>query len=431
MADAYTTFAGIGAVGAANVWIAAKMIKLLQRNLVLQKGADPYPLESKMGKTLRVIRVERLSLPTSPLVEYVTPPTNAFVLTNVDVTVEQWGLVAAFSDMIELTVKEPTVSTAIDRVSMAMKETFEREDANVLMGATNVTFPGVVTTRSGLVATDVFSTALAITIKTKLAMRGAPKYSPDGSYLCFMQPPHTAAVLASDQVFQQASNFAKEKRLEFGYVGMWMGLDCVEGNFLPIYVGVPQADTAAVTAVKARYTVGFSGTLTTANYQLKVVAREITTDYERRISVQTGNVAVTSPGSVAVQMPSSTNYVYDVYMTQAGGTTAYLVASRQAASSTFTITNAPAGTEAVAPVSPANGIYVYPGFVCGAGAYGTCTLNGMSLQTGVTPKGPSDSDPLWQRRKFGAKACRKTFILENAFLERFETASAIAPPLAA
>jgi N4-gp56 family major capsid protein len=431
MADAYTTFAGVGSVGAANVWITAKMIKLLQRNLVLQKGADQYTLESKMGKTLRTIRVERLSLPTSPLVEYVTPPTNAFVLTNVDVTVEQWGIVAAFSDMIELTVKEPTVSTAIDRVSMAMKETFEREDANVLMGATNVTYPNLVIARSGLTATDVFSTPLAITIKTKLAMRGAPKYSPDGSYLCFMQPPHTAAVLASDQVFQQASNFAKERRLEFGYVGMWMGLDCVEGNFLPIYVGVPAVDTAAITAVKAKYTVGTAGTLATANFQIKVVAREVSTDYERRLSVQTGNIAVTSPGSIAVQFPSSTNYVYDLYMTQAGGNTTFLVASRQAASSTFTITAAPAGTEAVAPVSPANGIYVYPGFVCGSGAYGTCTLNGMSLQTGVTPKGPSDSDPLWQRRKFGAKACRKTFIVENAFLERFETASAIAPPLAA
>lgn len=431
MADAYTTFAGIGSVGAANVWITAKMYQLLMRNLVIQKGAEQYSLVQKMGKTLRTIRVERLYLPTAPLVEGVTPPTNAFVLSNVDVTVEQWGIVAAFTDMVDLTVREPTVSTAIDRVSMAMKEMMEREDANVLMGATNVTYGKAATSRGGLAATDVFDTALAITLKTKLAMRGANKFSPDGSYLCFMQPPHTAAVLASDQVFQQASNFAKERRLEYGYLGMWMGLDCVEGNFLPIYVGVPAPDTGAITTTKAKYTVGTSGTLATANYQIKVVAREITTDYERRLSVQTGNIAVTSPGSIAVQFPSSANYVYDLYMTQAGGTTAYLIQSRQLASSTYTITTAPAGTEAVAPASPANGVYVYPGFVVGKGAYGTCTLDGMSLQTGVTPKGPSDSDPLWQRRKFGAKVARKTFIIEQGAIERFECGSAIAPPLAA
>ena len=50
----------------------------------------------------------------------------------------------------------------------------------------------------------------------------------------------------------------------------------------------------------------------------------------------------------------------------------------------------------------------------------------MSLQTFVTPKGSSDSDPLAQRRKVGAKYMRKSFILDNDFIERFETSSGIA-----
>ena len=198
-----------------------------------------------------------------------------------------------------------------------------------------------------------------------------------------------------------------------------MGIDWILGNFLPVLVGVAVPDTAAISATKAKYTIGTSGTMATANFQIKVVAREITTDYERRISQQTGNIAVVSPGSLAVQMPSSTSYVYDVYCTLAGATTAYLVASRQAASSTFTITAAPAGTEAVAPASPASGVNVYPGFVVGNGAFGTCVLNGMALQTFITPKGPSDSDPLAQRRKVGAKFMRKSFILDNDWIERF------------
>jgi hypothetical protein len=315
---------------------------------------------------------------------------------------------------------------------MAMKETSEREDAEVLMGATNVTFPGVVTTRSGLAATDVFNTALAISVNTKLEMRGAHKYMDNGGYyMGFMQPPHKAAVLGSDQTFQQASNFAQQERLMYGRVGMWMGVDWIMGNFLPVYVGVAAATTAAATATKAQYTVGTSGTLATANYQLKVVGREIVKGRERRLSVQTGNIAVTSPGSIAVVMPSSANYSYDVYLTQAGGTVAYLIASRQAAGSTYTITTAPAGTEAVAPESPALAINVYPGFVLGKGAFGTCTLNGMSLQTFTTPKGASDSDPLAQRRKVGAKYMRKSFILDNNFIERFETSSAFAAAIPA
>ena len=423
MADSYTTFAAM-VNDAPNVYISMKMLELLQRWLVLQKIADPYPLENKMSKTLRVVRVNRLSLPQTPLVEGVTPDSSSLTLSNVDVTVEQWGIICTLTDVLELTVKHPMLQIALERVSMAMKETAEREDANVLMAATNVTYPGVVAGRATLAATDVFNTAMAVTMKAKLSMRGAPKYS-DGQYMAIIQPPHEASLLASDSVFQQASNFAKQARLEYGYVGMWMGFDCIVGNFLPVYVGVAAPTTAAVSATKAQYTVGLSGTLSTANYIIEVVGREVVTDYERRLSVPSANIAVTSPGSIAVKMPSSVNYTYDVYMSAAGGTVLYKVASRQAASSTYTITTDPVGNELTAPVSPALGISVYPGFVVGKGAFGTCILNGMSLQTFTTPKGASDSDPIAQRRKVGAKYMRKSFILDNDFIERFETSSGI------
>ncbi len=430
MADAYTTFA-LMANDAPNVYITMKMIELLERILVIQKVSDPFPLESGNSKTLRVIRVKRVSLPTAPLVEGITPPTTNLELENVDVTVEQWGLVVGLTDVVELTVKHPMLNIAIQRVAMAMKETTEREDAQVLMAATNITYPGVVTTRSGLAATDVFNTALAITINAKLEMRGAPKYMPDGQYMGLFQPPHKASVLGSDQTFQQASNFSRVEKLEYGYVGPWMGIDWILGNFLPVFVGVAAATTASTTATKSQYTVGTSGTLATGNYQLEVVGREVTTNYERRLSVQTGNIAVTSPGSIAVTTPTSVNYVYDIYLTQVGATVPYLVASSVPANQTFTITTAPAGTERVAPTAPALGISVYPGFVLGKGAFGVCTLNGMALQTFVTPKGPSDSDPLAQRRKVGARYMRKGFILDNAFIERFETSSALAATIPA
>jgi len=432
MPDAYTTFAAL-ANDAPNVWLSQKMIELLNRILVLDKIADAYPLEQKNSKTLRVVRVERLALPTTQLVEGVTPFTNALTLTNVDVVCEQWGLVVLLTDVLELTVRHPMMNIAIERATMAMKEAAEREDAVVLMAGTNVSYPGAVTVRSGLAATDVFSTALAITINAKLEMRGAPKYMPDGQYMGVFQPPHKAAVLASDQTFQQASNFARVAKLEYGYVGPWMGIDWILGNFLPMYVGVAAPDAAAATATKGQFAASTTGgSLASGNYQIKIVAREVTTNYERRLSQQSANIAVTGPtGSIAVTLPTSTNYVYDIYMTQVNATTAYRVATLQAASSTYTIQTAPAGTEAVAPVSPATGVSVYPGFVCGRGAFGTAVLNGMSLQTFVTPKGPSDSDPLVQRRKVGAKFMRKSFILDNAFLERFETSSALAATIPA
>lgn len=425
MADVYTTFAGTIANDAPNIYITRRMFELLERILVIPKVSEKYSLENGYGKTLRVVRVRRVSLPSTQLVEGVTPSVVNLQLDNVDVTVEQWGIVVGLSDVVELTTTHPMLNTAIDRVAMAMKETSEREDAQVLMSATNVTYPGAVMTRGTLAATDVFNTALAISINAKLEMRGAPKYMPDGQYIGLFQPPHKAAVLASDTTFQQASNFSRVEKLEYGYVGPWMGIDWIMGTFLPFYVGVAAPTTAAATATKAQYTVGTSGTLATGNYQLVVIGRDITTDYERRLSVQSANIAVTTPGSIAVTLPTSVNYVYDVYLTQVGLTIPYLVASRQAANTTYTITTAPAGTERVAPASPALGISVYPGFVLGKGAFGVCELNGMSMKTYLTPAGAYDSDPLGQRRKAGAKYMRKGFILDNNFIERFETSSAL------
>ena len=432
MADAYTTFT-VMQNDAPNVYIATRMIELANRSLVLQKAADQFPLENRNSKTLRVVRVNRLSLPIAQLVEGVTPSTVAFTMTNIDVTVEQWGIVTLLTDVVQLTVRHPMLNIAIDRTSMVMRELAEREDALVLMALTNVTYPGTVTARSSLAATDVFNTALAVTMRSKLRMRGAPMFAGD-MYMAFLQPPHEAALLTSDTVFQQASKFARVMKLENGYIGDWMGLACVVSNFLPVFVGVAAPTTAAATATKAQFTVGTAGTLpTSVDHRIKVVGREVTTDYERRISVESANISVTSPGSIAIVLPTSTNYVYDIYGTTdaSGSPTLRLLASRQVAGSTFTWTTAPVGTEAAAPVAPALDVPVYPGFVLGKGCLGTCVLNGMSLQSFLTPQGASDSDPLGQRRKVGAKFMRKSFILDNAYGELFETSSGIAAAIPA
>lgn len=429
MPDVLTTF-GLNSQDAVNAFIAPRLVRLIDRRLVLTKMATAFPIDQGNGKTLRTVRVNRLALPREQLAEGVSPQTVALTITAQDIVTEQWGLVCALTDVGKVTLKHSMLQEGQKRVSLAISEMMEREASIPLMAVSNVTFPGVVTARTGLASTDVLNTAMVVNIVAKLELRGAPKTWDGGCYMGVLQPPHKAS-LTTDATFVQASSFAEVKRLNYGYVGRWQGVEWVLGNFLPAYVGVAAPDTSAITTTKARYTVGTSGTLATGNYQLKVVARDINTDYERRLSQQTGNIAVTSPGSIAVQVPSSTNYLYDVYCTQLSGTVAYLVGSRLAASSTITIATQPVGNEAVAPVSPANGVTVYPGFVMGEEALGCAELSGLTMKVYLTPDGSSDSDPLAQRRKFGAKTMIKYFILDADFIERFETSSSIPMPLAA
>jgi N4-gp56 family major capsid protein len=62
---------------------------------------------------------------------------------------------------------------------------------------------------------------------------------------------------------------------------------------------------------------------------------------------------------------------------------------------------------------------VYPCLVLGKGAYGVGSF--QSLKTYVTPAVASDSDPLAQRRKVGAKVAFGTLILDQDAMQRIET----------
>ena len=69
-------------------------------------------------------------------------------------------------------------------------------------------------------------------------------------------------------------------------------------------------------------------------------------------------------------------------------------------------------------------VTVYPTLVCGRGAYGVPSLN--SLQTFITPRTASDSDPLAQRVKVGAKVAFVAKRLQEDAMVRLESATSFA-----
>lgn len=425
MADVATTFSVLSA-DAPNVYITKKQYELAERNLVLGRYAEKFQLPERMGKTLRVTRHKRLTLPTGPLTEGTPPDAVALSIENVDVTVEQWGIVALLTDVAQVTLTHPALQKAIDLTGLAMSEVLEREIAETLLGGTTVEYGGNATTRGNIDAADTVSTVTVLKTTTGLRARGAMPV--EGQlYAGVMAPQVEADLIGADTVFQAASNFANVKALQYGEIGIWQGVRWGRSNFLPIFKGVAAPDGAAATAEKTQAAiVNGGGALAQGNYKIRVVARDKTTDYERKISQDSGNLAADAGNddSISVTFPSSTNYVYDLYMTQVGGAVFYLKASRQAASSVLVVTAQPAGTEATAPTAPASAVEVFVNWVFGKDAFGRVELNGMSLQSYLTPPGASYSNPLAQGRKVGSKIMWKCFILDNAFFTRIEAASA-------
>lgn len=432
MPDVINTFASLN-TDAPNVWITKRTFMLSERNLAIGQFATEYTLPNYMSTSFRVNRYKRFNLPTQTLVEGVAPDGVQLVVDPIDVTVQQWGIVALLTDVSVLTLVHPVLTIAIERCALAISELVERELSKTLLTGTNVVYPTGATTRATITdgvanPNQRVSTDIILQCKVQLRARGAHPFE-GGCYGGIMQPQHVGDLGNSDTTFIQAGTFSRVKTLEYNYVGKWEGVEWVEGNFLPIFVGVAAPDTGAVSLTKAQYALSASGgSLATAtDYRIAVVAREITTDYERRFSQQTGDLSVTGPnGSIVVTTPSSTNYVYDVYLTVAGvDATMYKMASRIPASTAVvlgTVANTANTQLAIADI-PASAVSVFPGWVIAKDAFARVKLNGMSMQSYVTPAGASYSNPLAQARKVGTKFMWNSAIQDNDFLVRFETSS--------
>src|SRR3990167_5949134 len=426
MPDVLTQFSTVS-TDAPSYYIARRMYELSERQLVLGRYATLYELPQRMGTTLRAVRVGRLNLPTSALTEVVAPDAVALSITNQDVTVQQWGLVVLLTDVAELTTVHPMLTAAIERTSLAMSEMFEREMAQTLLTGTNVTFIGAGNTaRDGLLAADVLTTAEIIGIVTTLRRRGAIPIK--GPLYGGVVSPQQEADMMGETAFQAAVARGQDlERLDFAKIGTWMGAEWVRSNFLPFMRGVAAADGAAANATKSRIVGDAVAAAYNANATVVVVvvAREVTSGYERLISVPSSLAIGGGNTSFVVTTPSDTDYVYDVYAPEnADGTTPRLHTSRAAASAAVAVTTRPAASATAAPANPANTIEAFIGWVFGRDAFGRVELNGMSLKANLTPAGASFSNPLAQGRKIGAKVMWNSWILDNDFFQRFESGSA-------
>ena len=422
MPDSPTTFSVLSN-DAPNVLIARRMYELAEKKLQLGQFATKFSLDQRMGKTLRVIRYKRLNLPQAVLSEGTPPDAVALATENVDVTVEQWGIVVLLTDVAEITTKHPALNIATERASLAMAETLEREMGTTLLAGTNVFFGAAAANRAALDGTKKLATSDILAALANLRSNGAGDWE-GGLYGGVMPPQVEADLIAADSTFINANSYAGNLRpFEFGEIGVWMGVRWLRGQFLPLYKGVAAPSNAAATAEKAQ---------TSANAgsrQVVVVAREITTGYVRKISQTATDVTDTA----TVTAPSSTAYVYDVYTGNGTGAPDKRVATGIAASAVTAALNGlyAGGVSATPPSAPASGKEVFFVFVFGKDHFGRVELNGMSLASYVTPGGASFSNPLAQGRKIGCKIMWKSFLIDTSFGARIEVNSAYSANLPA
>lgn len=403
------------------------MLELSKRTLVLDQFGDKYSLPQGSGKTLRVVRYKRLNNPTEPLAELIPPDALALSTENVDVTVEQWGIVSLLSDVAQVTTEHPALNIAIERTSRSMSEVVEREIAGVLLGGTKVTYGTAASSRAGLDGSKVLTSADIFGATSSLRWAGAMPY--EGDLFVAVIPPQVEMDMMSDSTFKDAASRSQVARLNVGEIAVWGGIKFMRSNALPVYkgVGAPGTQDTEVSGYSNETGAGAG----IGGSKVTVIARDVQSGYERKISQEKAVGA--GKDTADVTTPTSTNYVYDIYNTNVSGTGYKLIFKGVAANTlkTLTATTYTNGVSKTPTAAPASGKTVFIGWVFGKSAYGVVELSGMSMKNYITPDQASFSNPLVQGRKVGSKLMWKSFLLDNEFFRRLEMNSAFSADLPA
>ncbi len=443
-------------------FLAAKLIARAHLSLVAASICDKLDQSKGTGLTAYFVRYERMNVPLAALTEGTDPTSTDFTLTEVTVTLDQWGDFITLTDVAELTTKHPLLQKCIELLADNAQRVIDREVQIVWLAGTNVQYgDGSVTTRATI--TNAMNISDQVIQKARISLvdggappRGGPS-QPDHTvknaassksinqgqhYVAICGPQVMGDIMATSTslgTFASVAMYANQKALYNSEVGTWLNMRWVETNFIPKFTLFGTA-TAAVASAAANgggmtglviTAVDGGGTLTSATtYFWKVTRKLKTRGFEESISVahSTASTATADNESFTVLMPSDTNYVYNLYFdsVQAGGTgtdaTLKLYAANQAAATTVTVTAVATGAAAPANIlSDGTVTTVHPVYIHGAESCNWVTL--QKLTTHLSKPGATTNNPLELRRTVGYKFLSKSVIRDQLRMLRLEVTS--------
>lgn len=421
-------------------FIQARMQEYGRRDYILDKYLTEVDIPKGHSNQYKIVRKARIPTPLTGLTESVTPSATALTLDTVTGTTTQYGMVCSFSDVAEVYQRHSLLEQASDEIADAMLRLRQWVAASAFMALTNVVYPGSVTARGSLAATDVMDTAtlrvgirqLRAGLDTKL---GAPKPWPGfGTLFPIITHPVVLSQLRGDAVFEKQATTARPDLLEKGAVKEWEGFAFIECNHMPVLTNLATGmaslsltDTVAVSDSTGGLngltcTIdGGSGSVGDSVHYLKVSRRHRWLGFEDGVSsiltLPDTNDATSSYDMVA---PTDTDYVYNFYFGDTSDNAdLFLLAdgTAVAAAGTFSITaDATSGTNP--PAHPAVSVTVYPSFVPGVD---WAKMPKLMPQETYVVSGPDKNDILNQQTFVGAKIHVGAFVGQDDFAIRFET----------
>ena len=138
--------------------------------------------------TLAWTRCNKLTVSpaSASLTEWVTPDDTAITFTTISLTANQYGMYAIITDILEDVSPVPMVSNALKVIGQNMARIIDQVIQGVLAAGTNVIYPGTVSARASISASDLMTATLLAKANAFLSTKAAPVFW-DG-YIACMHP---------------------------------------------------------------------------------------------------------------------------------------------------------------------------------------------------------------------------------------------------
>lgn len=432
MAELGATTTATAAQDVLPVYLAKELLRLSELNTEFVDLADEETMPEGQGKVFQSNRYERVPLPSAPLSEGTTPTATPLTVSSVQGVLDQWGIVISMTDVGLMTVNHPQFTIARERVADAMGRLWDRECQNVLMGGANVVFAGGKTTRATLVAGDIVTSDLIAQTTATLRQLGAPEYSA-GAYAGICDP-YVEQDIRKNPDFVQAHVYANQQALLRAEAGLWNGVRWKRTNHLPI-IAILDAAASAITVTNAAVAGAETGFDAASTVRVVVTKLDDLSGMETLVSAvrsATAAAAFTVDVTLTSGLASGTYRVYVglqdqtitthqrdiVHTTGTADVLSFIKAGTPSNGTTYVVQ----ATGRVAPPAPPATGNVHISYVFGKSAFGIPKI-GKKFTATMTPPVASDSDPLIQRRKVGAKTFFKPIIKNSDFYRRIETLS--------
>lgn len=448
---ATTTFAPSLAADVSK-YLAEDLLPLTISELVAYDFAEKLVLPKGNGTTYTMTRYARLPLPAGSTAEGVPPTASPLQISQATVALQQWTALCTITDVSQLTIKHDVYQIAKDRLKLSAAELMERNTMQALFGFTQINYVNSRGSRAALLSTDVLNTQELQRAFATLNTLGVPMFKgPSGPmdkknagegqpnalgaprsmpHYVGLVHPFVQGDLRNNPQVQIVSAYSSPNRLYNGEFGEWNQIRFCSSNMIPFFTG-----QALITGTAS----ATGGVLTTgATYNIIVTASDNIFQYESIISQISGSISVTGPtGSISVVLPALAGYTYSIYISPLGGGTTLTnlatcvagptsgvlagQATQLAPGQTVVLTGV--GVTKTPPAIPATGITVYPTWILGKEAYSCVTLSEIEV---AYLNEAEKVDPANQLRMASYKFYNGTFIKNNAFALRIESASQFA-----